>query len=313
MIQDTYLLYSDETNKEQSKTSKFFIYGVIFMPLERLFELHTMVNQVRKEYGFKRKDVFKFDTNSKPKYITSEIHRLAKDAVLIGSATLGLKFVANVVLHEIARRKSTDETIRWGANTILRAFQQFLNEKDALGICVVDRLPFKGYYNYLKDKFQDGLSYPTESRPLGRIIMFASSCQGASHVGSVTDIILGAFRFCVNDITCGTVTQDILPKVIRLMWYKRLGESVQLQNYGLIFRPLKVMETKFQKEYELLAARLIDTLKIKDSISTGIDKQKTIGITTYNTGTQPPLFVNKSHTQVLEHKEPSTTDIKPKK
>ena len=108
-----YLLFTDETNLRPSTVSKFFIYGGVFFPADRLSEIHTLVENVRREYGFRPGDEFKFNTRSRPDHITLEQHRDAKRAVLNACAQLDVRFVACLVLHDIAISREGEELVGW--------------------------------------------------------------------------------------------------------------------------------------------------------------------------------------------------------
>jgi hypothetical protein len=63
----------------------------------------------------------------------------------------------------------------------------------------MDRLPKGSEFDYLSEKFTKGLSLPRgEAQALDRIVMFSSTCINASHVSSVMDIVLGTWRYCIN-------------------------------------------------------------------------------------------------------------------
>ena len=258
-----YLLFTDETNQQPSQKSKFFIYGGVFIPADKLEELHILIEQVRQNNGFLPGDEFKFDTRSRPKRVTREQLTIAKNAVLEGSAQLGVRFTACLVLHQIARKDSKEKLIRQGANTVLSAFHRFLEEKNTTGICMMDRLPFGRDYQYLQEKFQRGLTFPDgHCQRLDRIPLFASTCQGASHGSSVIDIVLGAFRYCVNERARDIAPRAMFPVIIRMMWHRRKGDTLYLREYGLLFRPKEVIVEDYELEYNELTEhfkRLLET------------------------------------------------------
>jgi hypothetical protein len=47
-----YLLFGDETDHEQNGRALFFIYGGVFVPLDRAAELHSAVARIRLRHGF---------------------------------------------------------------------------------------------------------------------------------------------------------------------------------------------------------------------------------------------------------------------
>ena len=67
---------------ESSKEVKFFIYGGIFLPVERLSELDEKVREIRGKVGYENGEEFKFDTRSKPRHINKKNFDNAKDKIL---------------------------------------------------------------------------------------------------------------------------------------------------------------------------------------------------------------------------------------
>ena len=151
--------------------------------------------------------------------------------------------------------------IKRGANSVIYAFERFLQEENATGICITDRLPFKASFQYLQNKFQVGLTFPNgQTRKFERIHLFGSSCIGASHACSISDIVLGAFRYCVNKKENNRIVQKLLPKTIRMMWHKRENNQVEIKEYGLLFRPKMVQVEQFRTQYDELFSHLVSIL-----------------------------------------------------
>lgn len=247
----TFFLFTDETNQQPSATAKFFIYGGVFVPADRLQDLHNLVQTARDQNDYAPTDQFKFSPASKPPQVTPEKFRLAKRAVLQGCGALGIRFAACLTLHAIAKNRNLEELVSWGANTVIAAFHRFLTEENATGVCVVDRLPFDTGYRYLQEKFRIGLSFQNGNvMPLDRILLFASTCEGASHASSATDIILGSFRYCVDERAKNIAPKEMLPVIANMMWHRRRGDTIHVREKGLMFRPKEVMVPEYQKEYD---------------------------------------------------------------
>lgn len=258
---DGYFLYADETNTVSNSSVKFFIYGGLFFPVARLPEIHREVEQIRADYGFLPIDELKFDTRSRPHQVTQANHTSAKSEVLDAAVRLDAKFVACIVLHEIARKKTQDVLIGWGVNVVLGAFHRFLDREDGFGIVAMDRIQTKAQFGMLKEKFRQGLITPSGTRLIrDRIHSFSASAEGTSHAASVADIVLGAFRFCVNDRQ-NAVCAVILPKVVRLLWSVPVNGHPRISNYGLLFRPENIRSERYKQEYSALAQHLRKTLQ----------------------------------------------------
>jgi hypothetical protein len=256
-----YFLFTDETNQQPSESSQFFIYGGVFVQAEKLNELHQLVESARRDNGYNPDDEFKFSPSSKPDHVTREQFKQAKHTVLQGCAQLGLKFAACLTLHQIARNRTTQELVGWGANTIIAAFDQFLEEENASGVCIMDRLPFESGFQYLQEKFRVGLRFPNgNTKRLERIHLFASSCEGASHAMSAIDILLGSFRYCVNERHRSIAPREMLPIIVGMMWHRKTGDTYYIRDRGLIFRPKHVQLPEYQQAYDELTKHLINLL-----------------------------------------------------
>ena len=144
---------------------------------------------------------------------------------------------------------------------MLSAFHRFLKEENATGMCVVDRLPFDRGYQYLQEKFQTGLSFPSGGNlQLSRIHLFASTCDGASHASSAIDIILGAFRYCVNQRERNIAPREMLPVIVGMMWHKEVGDTLFLREYGLLLRPKNILMPTHRQENDELTGHLTQLL-----------------------------------------------------
>jgi hypothetical protein len=258
----TYVLLTDETNQQPSERARFFIYGGVFFPAATLPELDELVREARDGAGYQRGDVLKFDTRSRPEQVTRQQHTAAKRQLLQGCAELDVRFIAYLVLHDIARNRSLEQLVRFGVNTVLSTFQRFLERESESGIGVVDRLPFRQGHQSLGEIFLHGLQMPNNRyRFLDRVLLLAETTQQESFVSSVVDIVLGSFRYCVNDRQNERVTRSMLPSVVQMMWCRRSGDTVSVREYGLLFRPLNVAVPAYQEEYDELTEHFTGLLE----------------------------------------------------
>jgi len=173
-----------------------------------------------------------------------------------------VKFVAYLVLHEIARERTLEQLVRWGANTVVSTFQKFLEHENELGLCIVDRLPFAHGHRSLEETFQLGLQMPNNRRRiLSRVLLFAETTQRESFVSSAVDVILGSFRYCVNQREATRTTRAMLPPIIEMMWNRREGDTVFVREYGLVFRPMNVRAPHYRREYDRLTRHFTELLE----------------------------------------------------
>jgi len=52
-----FILLTDETNTQPTDDIKFFAYGGLFFPIEKLPDLHTEIETIRKEAGYGPEDI----------------------------------------------------------------------------------------------------------------------------------------------------------------------------------------------------------------------------------------------------------------
>lgn len=252
-----YVLFGDETDYNREGNAPFFIYGAVFIPLAQAHALHGWVEYFRSKHGFRPRDALKFSSARKPAHIEKAAHTEIKKDVIAKAGELGVKFCANAVLHELARNQVTDDLIRMGANTILGAFNTYLNEENSHGLVFLDKLPIAQADDYLKEKFQVGLTFPNGSnKRLERILGAFSSCDSASHFSSVADIVLGSFRFCVNEVDKDKAPREMLPPIVKMMWHKNIGGQIDLRDRGLILRPKEIREERLKQKYAEMLTRL---------------------------------------------------------
>jgi hypothetical protein len=252
-----YLLFGDETDREQGGRAPFFIYGAIFVRVDQAAALHDAVERIRLRNGFQARDRLKFSAAELPERISRDVHREAKRQVLEAASEAGVRFCAQLVSHEVARGQPQATLLERGANTVLGAFNKFLGEQRDRGIAVLDRLPIPHPDHFIRDKFQVGLTFPRGgTRRLSNIICYTHSCDGASHLASVADVVLGSFRYCVNEPDRDQAPRAILPLVVRLMWHRREGDRVILDERALMLRPNDLWADRHQAVYDQLLERL---------------------------------------------------------
>jgi hypothetical protein len=250
-------LFTDETNLTPDATAKFFAYGGLVIDAARLPELHDGVEKIRRGAGYRAGDELKFDTRARPEHVTIDACTAAKREVIQLCIALETRFIAYVVLHAIAKNKPAMDLVRWGANHVIGRFNYFCSIKNSFGAVIVDRLPAGTEYAYLSDKFSKGLEFP-EDPPvrLDRIHLFAASTIGASHACSAMDIVLGSFRYCINDPKNVEAAKEMMANVTRLLWHERRDDEIYAMGRGLIFAPKIIKWEPYKAEYDHLLAHI---------------------------------------------------------
>jgi len=265
-----YFLLTDETNRFPSDAAPFFVYGGLVFPVDVLDALHSGIESIRKEVGYRAADQFKFDTRSRPDHISREDATDAKRMVLQLCLQLECKFIVHVILHDVIANQDGDQQLQWAADYVIGRFNQYLHEVGDEGICIVDNLPNRSEFRYLANKFTTGLTLDSGTRvQLDRIKLFASTCIGASHVASAMDIVLGSFRYCINDPANITAAAEMLRQVTVMMWNRKVDNKLFVRGRGLILRP-KLSEIRV-KEYRQKYEDLIDQLKELSVLNEAVD------------------------------------------
>jgi hypothetical protein len=257
-----YILLTDETNRTPSKDAKFFIYGGLFFPVDKLNELDVEIEKIRIFAGYRAGDEFKFDTRSRPGHVSFAKSTQAKSQVIDLCLKTGCKFIAHVILHDIIKNQDQEKQVQWAADYVISRYNQYLSECGSAGICIVDNLPGKSQFKYLSDKFSFGLTISVSHKiRLDKIKLFAASCSNASNVSSAMDIVLGSFRYCINNPKNPEAARIMMKNVVNLMWHERKGEELNVIGKGLILRPdLSNISIKYKQEYLELLENINDLL-----------------------------------------------------
>ncbi|MGX0966763.1 hypothetical protein AB7M63_007212 [Bradyrhizobium japonicum] len=253
-----YLMFGDEADQDAVKGKKFFVYGAIFVPTNSLHALHSEVERLRVAAGLVGTDSLKSATRGRPACLNAEEHRKLKNDVMKAAREQGnVRFCAQVTLHELARNQHHDDLVLFGANTILGKFNTFLRDQTSYGYAIMDRIPVKTPYEYLKEKFQIGMRFPDKpAARFDRILGFSHSADGTSHLCSVADILLGAFRYCVNEPDNEDAGKAMFPTLMEMMWKRTHAGQTYVNECGLVLRPQEVQVAKYKAEYDGLVTRL---------------------------------------------------------
>ncbi|WP_312136771.1 hypothetical protein [Brevundimonas sp.] len=250
------LMFADEADVEQGRNQLFYVAGAIFIAADRTRELSDTIFEIREARGFRAGDPLKFAVRNRPDHVSADEHRSAKQDVMAAAAAHGVTFCAYVMLHELALEQGQERLVQYGANTLLGKFNEFCGEPGVgPGIAMFDRMPIGNEFAFFREKFSRGLTFPnSDDRRLENVISYASTCDGASNLSSVMDIVLGAFRYCVNEPERDVAGRQLLPQVARLMW-RRAGAN-PLRERGLVMRPSNVRVPEHRTQYEGLRDRL---------------------------------------------------------
>lgn len=216
---------TDETNKPP-KDDQFFIYGGVIVDSERVPEVDATVRAVRKKFGYEQSAPFKFYGGDSGK--EREAHEEAKLELLDRLPALDVKFAASPVHARIRGEKPINTVMEMGINTMTMAYWEYLKGENSTGIMLIDRVDkSKDYdeFNNFARRFTEGLDFQGKARRVDdRILLFGMTNNNSSHLSSVVDICLGAFRWCVNASTSGRGdderAREYWQRVDALIWRK---------------------------------------------------------------------------------------------
>lgn len=236
------ILLADETNSNDD-TSEFFIYGGLHFDIGLLPQIDAEVSEIRNRYNYRNGDALKWSTNGRSEHISPKNHREAKNEVLELAYEMGAEFIPVMVLHDLIEDEVAVEFERC-LRDLLGQFQFALDSprdgEHEFGIAVVDHIPEGDAgreKEILEDTFSHGLQFGGgDTRDLDRIKMMSATYSEASHASSLTDIVLGAFQFCLNNPN-NPATETIFPKVARITKGFNVDEGFDFK-YGVVMRPL---------------------------------------------------------------------------
>lgn len=251
-----YLLFADEANPEQTDPAKFFIYGGVFVPIERTERIHCAIENLRAAYGFESLDQLKFQTRSKPKKISVDQHTEMKAAIYEIAAANNVEFCGYAILHAITAKKDHATLVEWGANILLAKYNQFLSEKDSKGWANFDRINTAKPYKYLQDKFANRVEVDGTPVTLENIVGYSFTCDGASHLSTLADVLVGGFRYIINEPTRDVAGKHIVRSLGPLFWGQVKDGVNFIGDRGLVLRPTEVKAAKYQADYEETRSRL---------------------------------------------------------
>lgn len=80
------------------------------------------------------------------------------------------------------------------------------------------------------------------------------------------DIVLGAFRYCINAPRKEEAAREMLGSVVGMMWGRKVDGKIEVRGRGLILRPeiSGVKHEPYRQKYEALIAHLGRLLRERD-------------------------------------------------
>lgn len=251
-----YVMFADEANPEQSDPTKFFIFGAAWVPSSKIPEAHEKTEDLLKSYGVPPGEKIKFNRSSKPDCLTHDEHRAIKQRIMEIAAECETKFCGYAILHAISHEKDGATLAQWGADALVAKFNEFLSEKSATGWVQFDRMDGGDPFAYLRRKFSSRVATDEGNVRLDRILGYSFTCDRASHISSITDVLVGGFRFIINEPDKDIAGKAIFRLLRPIMWSRLEGTRIVYREYGLLLRPKTVKVPSYAADYEEVRDRL---------------------------------------------------------
>jgi hypothetical protein len=147
--------------------------------------------------------------------------------------------------------------VLFALKTLLCEFDLFLSREKTSGICAVDR--FEIALSVLASILTDGVDPGGElgkfQRNLPNIWLHCVTSISCSHLCSVCDIVLGSFRYCVNNTEKTDVAKRLYPAVRKLFLHYP-DDAAVIEDWGLFLRPKTIRAKAYVDAYEKLRVHL---------------------------------------------------------
>jgi hypothetical protein len=259
------IMCCDETNAAPSKNIEFFVYGGLVVDAAQIGPLSEDISHIRKVTNFGLDDSLKFRTSSRPANMDQADWTNAKAQTITACRDRGVTLIAYVIHHRIVRG-ATQEMTSWQLNTCSEEFNKRLIADDDHGMVIIDRIADHKEYKVLGRIFRTGGSTPWgKQREFNRIVSYSSTSDGASHLASAVDVVLGSFARCVNHIDDVTLRyRELFQSIEPLFTNAPAGSRTSNAWPGLILSPAVVKAPSYAKKYDELEkylGRLSDPCK----------------------------------------------------
>ena len=252
-----FVMLADEADQDGSK--EFLVYAAVFIPSQNALALSQKVAQIRRKHGFPVEAEFKFSTGTKPAKVTREAHTAAKNDVLEAAASLDCKTCCYLVPHAIAKGQTHENKLKFAVNTLLMKFNQFLRENGRVaGIALFDKTTDYKQAQYLNDVARLGVPRKDMRISLTYVVSIEQTREGNSHLNSVCDIIVGAYRFVMNEPDKDKVGSLLLRSLAAMIWGvpQDNSKTLSVHDRGLCIRPQTIEHLDYKADIETLKARL---------------------------------------------------------
>lgn len=261
-----HLLVADETNTEPSEEVKFFLYGGVIFNSASVVGIGNEIRAIREEYEIQSNEKIKFNLRSCPASLSKEQHTEIKNRIIDIATRHNAAVIINCVLHDIARNKEKNELVEMTSATVFRRFNHYCYENNVPGIVLADQWPCDNGFSFLEAcQFGEITFNSGHTIKLPHIYGYAQVSDNSTTLMSVADVVLGAFRYCINNRDKTIVNTSIMPRIARLMWHREEDGTRYLRDRGLNISPREIKVDRYRKEYEALIEHILEYANAKPS------------------------------------------------
>ncbi len=239
--------FIDETNNTESH-GEFFIVGGLILDDVQMVELSRRISVIREKYGYLPEHSLKFDTNSKPDHLGTEEFIEVKREIIAEMIDVGVRMIVYAILNKIVDEENRE---KYALHALLHQFDsKYLVTVQDYGVVYVDRFGQNKVFDILKSIFSQGVDTPSGVKKMPeRIVHYSVTADKLSHLNSLLDIALGAFRVCVNSFSTGrnSTAEIIMPQVSKLIWHEHQGDLRVFADFGFMLYPKQIKSDSFRQ------------------------------------------------------------------
>lgn len=251
-----YLMYADEADHDGSK--EFLVYASVVVEATQVKSICKGIQELRGKFGLKPNEELKFSSRSKPKHLSQSDHTALKEQVLNLAIKKECRAVCYVVPHKIAGGKPVETRLKFGVHTLLSSFDRFLGENgQKAGIAVFDFADEYKQAAYFSELQAGGVPRSDGRKSqLKNVVAIHQTHKIQSHLSSMADVVVGSFRFVMNEPTKDKVGTILYKSLAQIMWSDPRKKELYFENRGLCIRPKEIKSPKIQADVETLKIRL---------------------------------------------------------
>ena len=252
-----YFIFTDETNRKESRRVEFFLFGAVLVEVEKLPELSDGLREIKKVFDIPEREAIKFSPTGENRKADGQSRIDLQNAVIDLALKLNLTTIVSLVHHKIAKNTKIKELQDRTAASVFVKANEFLRQSNQHGVIIADNWPHDGGNKFFQRILSEGVTYSSnKSDPIERILLIAQSKIETCQFISVIDVILGALKHIINKQELSSLQRDRFGKICRTFWRRKVGKQYTIRDYGINFRPSEVRSNVIKARYDELISFL---------------------------------------------------------